>query len=162
MSVIRLVLYILFYITCNPNEGWLDIIQNSQVIDKKSSLFKIPHHGSKNGFHEDIWLNLLTEKPISKLTPWNRNSKLPESEMLIRYSDLSMNLLMASPLVSDKPKKREKRVEKIIDSLNKKLREVKYKKGIISCRVKIDEIDSNWEVSLFENAFSVSEELNKL
>lgn len=149
-------------VTNNVNEGWLDIIQNSQVIDKKSSLFKIPHHGSLNGYHEDIWIKLLVPNPISKLTPWNKNNKLPNADMLIKYSSLSERLFMTSPIISDKPKKREKQIEKLIGRLKYKLREVKYKKGIIRCRVNILEENSTWETSLFEHAFHVNKELEKM
>lgn len=148
-------------VSTNPNEGWLDIINNSNVIDEKASLFKIPHHGSINGYHDDIWISLLSKNPISKLTSWNKNGKLPNGEMLIKYSKLSTQLFMTSPILSDKPKKREKHVEKLISRLKYKLKEVKYKKGIVRSRINILDEKSTWNVALFEHAFHVNKELEK-
>lgn len=146
----------------NENEGWKDIIKNSQVIDKKSSLFKIPHHGSLNGYHDDIWIKLLEPNPTSKLTPWNKNNKLPNSEMLVKYVTLSDKLFMTSPITSDKPKKRDKHVEKLINRLKYKLREVKYRKGIVRCRINLLDSNSNWDTTLFDYAFHVNKEINSI
>ena len=84
----------------NPRLGWLDIINNSQVIktSEKSGYFKIPHHGSTNGYHHEIWGKLLVEKPLATLTPWNKKDKLPKKEMLTKYKQLASELYMTSPL----------------------------------------------------------------
>ena len=58
----------------NADEGWINILEKNQVIDKGASLFKIPHHGSKNGYHERIWNEILLSNPVSKLTPWNKKT----------------------------------------------------------------------------------------
>lgn len=142
----------------NNNEGWLNILDHSQVVEK-STLFKIPHHGSSNGYHERIWVELLETNPIAKLTPWNKNKKLPEAEMLNVYSNHTENLFMTSPLINDKPKNRDKKIEKIIRKMNLKIREVKYSMGVVQNRINIENPNDSWHTCLYENAFHVNSQI---
>lgn len=139
----------------HKEEGWINIIENSTSIDKKATLFKIPHHGSENGYHERIWLELLEQKPISKLTPWSLSSKLPQPEMLAKYLGHTDSLYMTSPILSDRPKKREKHVEKLLTQLKYKIKEVRYKKGIIRCRIDLLNALDTWTVDLIDSAIKV-------
>lgn len=141
----------------DDREGWLNILNHSQVLKNKSSLFKIPHHGSSNGFHERIWVELLEKSPIAKLTPWNKNNKLPQPDMLKKYSEKTDKLYMTTPLIGDKPKSRDRSIEKFIKKMELKIREVKYKKGIIRCRIDIADPNAKWQVALIENALHVNQ-----
>jgi beta-lactamase superfamily II metal-dependent hydrolase len=147
-------------VTESNTEGWLNIIEHSQVIDKKSSLFKIPHHGSSNGYHERIWLQLLEEYPVSKLTPWNKSKKLPEPKMLEKYLTHTDKLFMTTAILNDKPKERSRTIDKIIKKMNFKIKEVKYNKGIIRCRINLLKPEEKWQVDLFENALHVNKTVN--
>lgn len=135
--------------------GWHAIIKDSQVIKEsgKSSYFKIPHHGSNNGYHRDIWDKLLTKQPIGTLTPWNRNTKLPTPEMIHKYRDLTNGLYHTSKLpTSAKPKRREHKVRKVINSFNNTLREIPFDYGVVSA--KIDLIGTiDWKIELEGSAF---------
>jgi hypothetical protein len=146
-------------VSTEENEGWLDIINSSQVIDKKSTLFKIPHHGSKNGFDEKIWDRLLEKKPVGNITPWNKNQKLPEVEMLNKYCALSDKIYMTSRVVSSKGKKRDKDIEKMIEKFNCRVSEIKYKRGIIRCRCDIYQSNAKWDIELFGEALHINKEI---
>lgn len=137
------------------NSGWFAIINESTIIkDNKSSYFKIPHHGSENGYHLDIWENLIEKKSLATLTPWNRNEKLPKDEMLVKYKSHSPDLYITSPIINNKnPKKRDKEIEKIIQKFDIKLREVKFSMGIIRSRIKLS--DSEWTTQVFGSAFKL-------
>ena len=143
-------------VSADTREGWVNILNCSQVIDKKSSLFKIPHHGSKNAYHVEIWNKLLEKKPVAELTPWNRGNGLPEAEMLITYCGHSDQLFMTSPHTNRKPKQRDRQIGKFIKKMHKKLEEVKYKKGIVRCRIDITNQDATWKINLEENAIHVN------
>ena len=142
-------------VSASPNEGWINVLDNNIVIDRKSSLFKISHHGSENGYHVRIWNELLEDNPVSKLTPWNKNNRLPTAEMLQLYSNHTDKLYMTAPIVSLKPKKREKSIEKIIKSLKCKIHEVKYSQGIIQCRNDLNK-NTEWVVEIIEGALKIS------
>ncbi len=139
-------------------EGWIHILDHSQLVEK-STLFKIPHHGSSNGYHKRIWTELLHANPISKLTPWNRKTKLPNAEMIQKYTSHSDSLFMTSPHMNDKPKNRDRKIEKIIKKMNLKIKEVKYARGVIQNRINIEDENDNWHTSLYENSFHVNSQI---
>lgn len=130
--------------------GWECILQSCTVIDKKSSYIKISHHGSENGYHVDIWNNLLESNPQATLTPWNRNKGLPRPEMVARYKSHTDNLYITSDITSSKPKKRDSDIAKAIERLGYKPREVRFYRGII--RSRIDQTEDTWQTELFESA----------
>jgi len=124
----------------HSDSGWFNILDNLKCINRetKSIYFKIPHHGSKNGFHARIWEELLSENPVATLTPWNRNNGLPTDEMINVYKRLSKNLYITSTKANfGKPKKRSHRLEKLIRDFDIDISEVKYSHGIIRYRLDI-------------------------
>lgn len=143
-------------VSSDSRKGWLNIIEESQVIDNKSTLFKIPHHGSENGYHDRIWNELLDKNPVAKITPYNLKTKLPSEKMLSKYLSLSDKLYITSDLNSNKPKKRSKSIEKMVNKFNPSIVEVKYKKGFIRCRINLIDKQSNWFVDTFGSAFQVN------
>lgn len=86
------------------NEGWKYIIKHSKVIDeKKAKLYKVPHHGSSNGYLKEIFDILVDKNSVLKLTPF-RSSDLPRQEMLETYSTHSdLIFLTSSASTSMKP-----------------------------------------------------------
>ncbi|MCG8317863.1 MAG: MBL fold metallo-hydrolase [Cytophagales bacterium] len=144
-------------VSTDPKLGWKAILNESQVTGNKSSLFKVSHHGSKNGFHQRIFDELLDQEVACKLTPWNKRNKLPEIQMLQAYHNKSNVLLMTSPVVSSsKPKRtRDRKIEKYIKSLNVKLSEIKFDKGIVRSRIKYGLKNAKWRHELFDSAFEV-------
>lgn len=142
-------------VTGNANEGWLDIKNNSAVREGKSILYKIPHHGSSNGYNEDIFRELVENDAILKLSPWNRRNKLPKVEMLEKYKTHSNNTYITSPIqIANKPKKRDKSSNKLIKLFSRKLAEVKFKEGIVRTRLSmVNASDSITET--FGSAFRI-------
>lgn len=131
----------------DKNLGWLDIIFNSQTVKTVpvSQYFKIPHHGSKNGFHPDIWDKLLAKNPIGSLTPRHPKPSLPTKKMIDKYSTLTSELYFTSyPHKSSKPKKRDHKTTKIIEELNPSVQEIRFEFGIITSKLDILASDSNW------------------
>jgi len=137
-------------------EGWLAITGTSTVTDKKATYFKIPHHGSENGYHSDIWQLLLEDNPLSSLTTYNRGYGLPEIEMLQKYGEHSDRLFSTSPTLGGKKKKRDTKTDKLIANFNKTIQEIKYQKGTIRARINLFDQTAQWEVELFENAFHIN------
>lgn len=119
----------------NKDEGWLDVVNNSAVFDIKSIVYKVPHHGSSNGYRKEIYEHLIDDNAILKITPWNRNDKLPQPEMLSAYKSHSDNVYITSPIsLSTKSKKRDKSTDKLVKLFSKKLVEVKFEEGLVRTR----------------------------
>lgn len=137
--------------------GWLNILNHSITLDQKSTYFKIPHHGSENGYHLDIWTDLLEETPTSTITPWNRNTKLPDPEMLLTYTNHTEFLYITSPVLnSSRPKRRSRQLEKFIKKSKRKLMEVKFSEGIIRSRIDLTNPIDKWSVSNYGEAYHVN------
>ena len=60
--------------------GWLEILAAPERPKCKASVFKIPHHGSKNAHEERVWNEMLLKEPIAGLTPWRKAGRLLPTE----------------------------------------------------------------------------------
>lgn len=85
------------------NGGW-DAVCACALSPKpnKVNVFKIPHHGSVTGYHEDTWTHLINGSPECLLTTYN--SVLPAKDMLDKYGSKAKGLYCAStPSNHNKP-----------------------------------------------------------
>ncbi len=53
-------------------KGWLAILKDKARPVGRASVFKIPHHGSRNADVPGVWKQLLKPDPYAVLTPWHR------------------------------------------------------------------------------------------
>jgi beta-lactamase superfamily II metal-dependent hydrolase len=139
--------------------GWFDILDNSTTKDPstKSSYFKIPHHGSENGFHNEIWQTLLVEKPVCTLTPYNKKVKLPTDKMAQRYLALTKSLFITSDrYLKNTPKQRDSKTSKVIKEFNSTLSELRFKNGIITSIIDLSKPGAKWETSLSGSAHQIT------
>lgn len=141
----------------HPDEGWNDVVNNVVVIDEiKAQLYKVPHHGSENGYDLEIFQRLIEKNSILKMTPWNLGSKLPTDKMVNKYSIHSNKLFITSSNYKKKrpePIKRDRFASKVISDFNKTLEEVKFSHGIIQSR--FDFLNPNgWDVKIYGSAFA--------
>jgi beta-lactamase superfamily II metal-dependent hydrolase len=142
-------------VSYNTNQkGWLCILDNSTCIKNiKASLFKIPHHGSKNGYHPRIWKEIIQESAVGKLTPWNKKEKLPKDEMIKQYLTHTKNLYITSNnSYKPKPKKRDHKIKKEISRFNNTLEEVKFEHGLITSTLNPFDDSSKWETKTIGSA----------
>lgn len=71
--------------------GWSEIVADSWCSKRvPASVYKVAHHGSITGHHEDIWRQRLTQSPLAVLTPFSQGKvNLPtnnDRERLKRYA----------------------------------------------------------------------------
>ena len=80
------------------HRGWSLIIyeKKSSIIDAKASLFKVSHHGSETGHHDNIWTDLLNTDPFCLVAPFNRNPKLPKESDIARINSYTDNAYITS------------------------------------------------------------------
>lgn len=141
----------------NDNEGWQHIIKHSKVIDEnKANLYKLPHHGSENGYMSEIFDVLVNNNCVLKSTPY-KTSGLPTADMIKTYLGHSEELYLTSDIstLSKKAKKRDMAIEKVIQRSVISLKEVKFVQGVV--RSRIDYIDNLaiWKTETFDGAFKV-------
>ena len=135
----------------SEHEGWRHIVKYSDAKDKhKSSLYKISHHGSQNGYISEIFDILVNDGSVLKLTPY-KSSGLPTPEMLEVYSKHSEHIFLTSPtVVSKKAKKRDKSIEKIINRTVISISEVKFTHGVVRSRMDYISGENTWSTEVFE------------
>jgi len=91
------------------NTGWDAVCEAlNSPRPRKTGIFKLPHHGSKTGFHKKTWDELVKEKPISIMTTFDKSS-LPRADMISVYKEMSSSLYCTS---EPKPYSRQKKEEK--------------------------------------------------
>jgi beta-lactamase superfamily II metal-dependent hydrolase len=69
--------------------GWRQVLADCETHFEQHHGFKIPHHGSQNGHHPEVWPRLMTKGAWSVLTPWTRGNGLPgkdEAERIMAES----------------------------------------------------------------------------
>lgn len=137
-------------VTKNSDIGWLAILASPYFSDK-ANVFKVPHHGSQNGDHEDIWLRLLEPHPIAVLTPYRRGRyMLPTGADIKRLLLRTPNLYLTAPSISRRTKWRG--VEKqFVELMTKDMTEYSSGWGHVRLRRNIG-ATGQWRVDLFGDA----------
>jgi len=99
--------------------GWEAIIKKGVISKIKFDLFKIPHHGSLNGYNKKDWVNFMNDGGIFNITPYSRGrSRLPKTEMIKNVLAISKEAYITSTIS----------YEKIPSNLRKKLKGLDIKR----------------------------------
>lgn len=121
--------------TTDPNTGW-SVIVRDQDFQNKASVFKIPHHGSRNAHCEAVWNDLVQSGPVSITTAFS-SSDLPSKNDVARISQRSSIFACTSPPKRSAPR-RNPAVERVLREVAKERKTVKGKMGHIQIRVSLD------------------------
>ena len=129
-----------------PDDGWQRILTNHKLPSgSKSEMFKIPHHGSENGHHADVWSNLVVDDNLSVVTPFQRGRhNLPTKSDLRRISSYSQKAYIAGGTVPASLRK-DKEMKNLLRKVNKNLQRKKRELGHIIMQKKIVP-PSDWSV----------------
>jgi beta-lactamase superfamily II metal-dependent hydrolase len=120
-------------VSADPALGWEAVLLNKNKPTTLASLFKIPHHGSENGYSARVVSDMLKVKPISILTTFNR-SALPLETDIARIMGFSESLYYTSHPKSRTPV-RSRSVEEGIHAVVKARRVVTKQMGHIQVRM---------------------------
>ena len=132
------------------HKGWSAILASSGRPTEKSSLFKVPHHGSETGHHSDVWEKMLTQNPVAILTPYNRSSKLPTPTDITRINSYSNRVFTTQSLQRPHKVARPAHVEKMIKETVVSLERISKSTGHI--RAHLSSETSDWVVELNHGA----------
>lgn len=130
--------------------GWSAIVGNEWCLkNQRASAYKVAHHGSVTGHHDDIWKNLLTSQPTSVLTPFHNGAhKLPNPDDQIRIAGLSRSTFISS--TGSKRPQLDSALHKQMSLLGKNIRPVLTGFGAVRFRKILGATD--WSVDLFGSA----------
>jgi len=94
----------------------------------------VPHHGSKSGHHDDIWKELLDDRPLSITTAFS-SSGLPTAERIDKVKKLSSEFIVTRDPNASKKIKRDSMVEKELKAIAKSMKSINDKMGHIQVRI---------------------------
>lgn len=82
----------------HDHKGWSMILKESVTRGDDAGVYKVAHHGSPTGHHDEVWTKMLAAKPISVIAPWERGGKfLPANDDIVRIRALSGSLHLVRP-----------------------------------------------------------------
>ena len=137
----------------NVLTGWTAVIAQTGRPASPAEVFKVAHHGSKNGDHGEIWTRLLTASPQAVITPWIwGDGALPTKDDLSRISTRSSNIYLASKLSSGRLRRRSPPVDQAIKETVKSITPVRKNPGIVRLRKRAG-TSQPWGIELFGSAF---------
>jgi hypothetical protein len=135
----------------DPNCGWSAIVSSTGRPAGKAGVFKVAHHGSLTGHNDDVWSKMLTAQPVAILTPFNKSGGLPRTADVQRILEKTPRGYATARPTSKAAVKRDKAVERMVDSVAISFQRAQPKCGHIQLR-KRPGVDATWRVSLDGNA----------
>lgn len=129
--------------------GWSALVKSPFCLKRaKASIYKIAHHGSATGDHDEIWSSLLTSTPHACLTPFNRGIGLPKETDLERIRSRTPNAFITSKSTR-KPRMPSGDLKRLKDICSN-LTPVNHGYGVIRLRKRRDE--PAWQATMFGRA----------
>jgi hypothetical protein len=139
--------------TNTAGEGWVAVLGAVQA-GAGAGIFKVSHHGSKNGDHPEIWTRLLVKNPIAVVTPFTGGlTRLPRDGDLQRIAARTDSLFCTSE-GAGKPPNRDKVVDKTMDRVAVERRVVEGKPGHVRVRWSLSQANDSPRIELFHGAYS--------
>ena len=155
----------------NPQKGWSAVITGSKVIKshpRKSSLFKVAHHGANSGYSEDVWKNLLEPNVMALIAPYTAQSNpIPTRSDILRMERATKNAyITCAPFKKQKVEGRHPSAQKHANKTPRRSLESIYTSmGQICARMKIPLKSNNpkdWYIEKYGKAMSMAEVKNTL
>ena len=136
-------------------KGWLEIVENNKQKDDKSSVFKIPHHGSEDAHEERVWSEMLTKDPVAALTPWRRGGRelpsITDVSRILSFTDRAYVTTSREGLAGKTVRGRNRAVQRTIRESGARIKTVGLSTGMIRLRKKVHSPD-DWRVEMFGSA----------
>ena len=131
--------------------GWTALLRDDARPQFKSSVFKVPHHGSANAHLQEVWDELLDPEPIAILAPWRRGGgALPRKEDVTRILTRSREGYTTTN-ATRRAVTRDRWVKKRLKSVGAHIMPEFGPPGMIRLRRSMTG-ESSWRVNLFGSA----------
>jgi hypothetical protein len=142
----------------NPSGGWTVIVGSVERPQGRSSLFKIPHHGSVTGECEAVWRTMLAGNPVALLTPFHSGrTKLPKKQDSDRICGRTSAAFITSRFRDSSSRGKTGSVNRTIRETVRYIRRANDGFGHIRARRKITQDAGEWSVATFGDAIPLTE-----
>jgi hypothetical protein len=137
-----------------PGGAWSTIVVSSEALrGRRSSVYKVAHHGSETGECAAVWEKLLLPSPFAVLTPNIRLAKpLPSAEAVERILQRTPHAYSTARITSTAPRRRNIAVERTLRENGWKIRTAEPKAGHVRLRRRLGDPTGEWSVELRGNA----------
>lgn len=137
------------------NFGWKAVLRSALRIKDRSQGIKVPHHGSANAHHNEVWSSMLTEHPVAVVTPFAKLAKpIPTPQDMERIGNLSAEAYCTTWPLSKKPPTR-RGVDGIVNSATRHRHAMNPSTGHVRIRMNLCDDTAPPEVELFGSASKV-------
>ncbi|MBN2497434.1 MAG: MBL fold metallo-hydrolase [Deltaproteobacteria bacterium] len=136
------------------DRGWAAVLATHAVVEGKSKIYKVAHHGSESADNPQIWTDLLLDQPIAILTPFSRgNVHLPTESDIQRIEKRTRYLYSTARVAS-------RRARRTTGSVARTKREVMIRShGLVRTpghvRVRMNIHEPLGRVDLYDGAISL-------
>jgi hypothetical protein len=139
--------------------GWLAIVDEHAGVNAMHHAFKVPHHGSSTGHHDEVWDKMVVGQTCAVTTPFVGGSvKLPSVDDCRRILSKTQNAYLSAPPLPGKFRDANKAVERTVQEATRSAHFVPGKYGHVRMRKNLDEPPSaSWRVELFGSAVSIAD-----
>jgi hypothetical protein len=138
--------------TGRKDEGWSAVVACHQD-HVPGHLFKVPHHGSTNSDHPDVWDRMLTPDQVAVVTPFSGGRvRLPKDSDLERLSERTPRLYCTAASLG-KPPKRDALVEKAMRRQLSERRILAGQPGHVRVRWSATEDNPAAQIETFNGAY---------
>lgn len=144
----------------DPLVGWTAVLDTFSAAERRSSVYKVAHHGSKSGCHPEVWSKMLDPNPLALLAPfrWGRH-KLPNPSDRARILGMTDRaFISAHPDIDALPGgRRSPKIEGLIKQTAKKRRRACGPVGHVRWRASIHDLTDEGKVDLFDGALHLKD-----
>lgn len=148
----------------NPASGWerIHVRHPSNFPSQRSTLFKIPHHGSENGYFRGVWDDMLHTDPVAIVSPFlNGSVKLPTPAEVDRLNRSTLNGFITGDGKKRAKINRPTAVQRILRQCPSPPTTPLMPNGWVRCRSKhLNE--PKWDVQLFGHAKSLRDHVDAI
>ena len=135
--------------------GWTAILTSGSRPKYEAEIFKVTHHGSETGHHDEIWSTLLRPTPLSLMTPFVRGKcRLPNDDDKSRILALSGEAYISA---RPQPKKYKPKDRVVAWAYQGKNPTVPAAMGHIVARASALDATCPWDIQLLEGALPLAE-----
>jgi hypothetical protein len=139
--------------------GWLAVVDDHAGVDARHHAFKVPHHGSPTGDHDEVWSKMTVNQTCAVTTPFvGGRVRLPSIADCQRILSKTQNAYLSAPPLPGKFRDANKAVERTVQEATRSVHFLPGKYGHVRLRKRLDEKPgAPWRVELFGSAVSMAD-----
>lgn len=137
--------------------GWLAVVDGVPAACPHHG-FKVPHHGSSNADHDEIWSRLLAPDPWAVTTPFvSGRHRLPSTEDRDRLLARTPHCYLTAPPEPAKYRDANSAVRRTVSEATRMAHFIPGKYGHVRLRKWVGAAtDAPWQIELFGDAFKLA------